>query len=372
MYHLLRGLAQHHTVTLLSLTDSAPSDAPAELESLCREVCAVPRRSYNPASVRAVTGLLSPTPRSVLDTFQPEMAMRIEQLLKEEAIDLIIASQWWTAAYYQSFGRVPAIYEEVETGVFTSKLLQASTPLKRLRHALPLLKLRLYLRRLLPQFQACTVVSDVEKSLLQRLVPGSRNIQVIPNGVEAADYERADQQARQSDTMIFTGSLSYAANLDSMRWFLSEVFPKIQGQAPDTKLMITGHSDNFTLPQANNVILTGFVDNVRPLIASAWISLAPIRVGGGTRLKILEAMASGTPVVATTKGAEGLQVTDGEHILLADTPNQFANAVLRLLQDGDLHQRIADNSCRLVRRLYDWSVIMPDFLRLAQEATNVR
>jgi glycosyltransferase involved in cell wall biosynthesis len=152
-----------------------------------------------------------------------------------------------------------------------------------------------------------------------------------------------------------------------MQWFLSEVYPIVQARVPAVKLVITGKNNAATLPAAENVTLTGFVEDIRPLIASAWISLAPLQVGGGTRLKILEAMALGTPVVATRKGAEGLEAADGEHLLVADTPAQFAEAVVRLLQDRKLRQKLATNSCQLVREQYDWSVIMPEFLDLVEE-----
>jgi glycosyltransferase involved in cell wall biosynthesis len=136
-------------------------------------------------------------------------------------------------------------------------------------------------------------------------------------------------------------------------------------------LVITGENEGVSLPAAENVTMTGFVEDVRPLIASAWISLAPLRVGGGTRLKILEAMALGTPVVATSKGAEGLQATNGEHLLAADTPVEFAGAVLRLLQDRKMCRKLADNSCQLVRQQYDWAIIMPEFLKLVEEVGYV-
>jgi glycosyltransferase involved in cell wall biosynthesis len=223
----------------------------------------------------------------------------------------------------------------------------------------------------LPGFRACTVVSEVEKKLLEDFVPQCRNVHVIPNGIQTADYTDFPHPTPQPDTLIFTGSLSYSANLDGMHWFLTEVYPKVLMQNPAVKLIITGQSSNVSLPPVGNVTLTGHVEDIRPLIASAWISLAPIRIGGGTRLKILEAMALGTPVVATGKGAEGLQVKDGEHLLLADTPDQFSEAVNRLLQDGELRRKLAANSCSLIRQQYDWSVIMPDFLRLAEEAVHV-
>jgi glycosyltransferase involved in cell wall biosynthesis len=120
------------------------------------------------------------------------------------------------------------------------------------------------------------------------------------------------------------------------------------------------------LPPAENVTLTGFVADVRPLLAQAWCSLAPIREGGGTRLKVLEAMALRTPVVATTKGAEGLDVTHDVHLLLADTTDAFAAAVIRLLQEAGLRQRLADRAHQMVCEKFDWSATLPRFLDLVE------
>jgi glycosyltransferase involved in cell wall biosynthesis len=151
-----------------------------------------------------------------------------------------------------------------------------------------------------------------------------------------------------------------------MTWFLAEVYPRIQAQVTDVRLLITGDHADLPLPPTDNLTLTGFVDDVRPLVAAASISLVPIRVGGGTRLKILEAMALHTPVVATTKGAEGLDVQHGDHLLIADTPESFAQAVLRLLGDPALRQKLADNGYQLVRERYDWAAVMPTFLNLIE------
>ena len=146
--------------------------------------------------------------------------------------------------------------------------------------------------------------------------------------------------------------------------------PRLQAEIPDVCLTITGDHANLPLPSTENVTLTGFVDDIRPLIASSWISLAPIQVGGGTRLKILEAMALRTPVVATSKGAEGLDATPGEHLLIADTPEAFAATTVRLLREPELRQYLADNAYQLVSQKYDWAAAMPQFLNLVDRVAH--
>jgi len=205
--------------------------------------------------------------------------------------------------------------------------------------------------------------------LLSLAVPNYQSIEVIPNCINVADYNDVHEVA-QVNTMIFTGSFRYFANHDAMTWFLREIYPRIQARVPDIHLTVTGDHANLPLPPAENVTLTGFVDDVRPLVASSWASLAPLRLGGGTRLKILEAMALRTPVVTTSKGAEGLDVQRDEHLLIADTPEAFAEAVIRLLKKPGLRKQLTGNAYQLVREKYDWAVVMPRFLNLIERVAR--
>ncbi len=369
IYNLLRGLAQRHQITLITFADKPQLISPPELTTLCSNIHVIQQRPYNPASLRAVLGLLSPTPRVVVDTYNPLMAELIHRELKNDHHDLVIASQWSSASYSSSFHEMPAIFEEAELGIFESKKGLAPTLLHRMRHELTLLKLRFYLRRLIPNFFACTVVSDAEAALLRRMVPGYQAIEVIPNAINMDDYANVDETLI-TNTLIFTGSLRYFANRDAMTWFLSEVYPYVQARIADVHVTITGNHVDLPLPPADNVTLTGFVDDVRPLIASSWASLAPIRLGGGTRLKILEAMALRTPVVATSKAAEGLEVKHDEHLLIADTPESYSEAVIRILIEPGLRQRLNYNAQKLIRERYDWAVVMPRYLDLVDRAAK--
>ncbi|GAB4543403.1 MAG: glycosyltransferase family 4 protein [Anaerolineae bacterium] len=370
IYNLLRGLARHHQVTLLSFADQPHVDPEIpELRPLCDQVQVIPWKPFNPRSRQARLGFLSLTPRSIVDTFSSEMAGCIEERVSSGDYDLVIASQWAMASYGPCFQGLPALLEEVEVGVPYEQFARATSLWRRFRYGLTWAKHRAYLARLLRHFKACTVVSEQERRLLSRAIPGYQAIEVVPNCINLVEYSDV-RESPQANSLIFTGSFRYFANHDAMTWFLQEVYPPIRAQVPEVRLTITGDHAGRPLPAADNVTLTGFVDDVRPLIASAWISLVPIRVGGGTRLKILEAMALGTPVVATSKGAEGLDVQDGEHILIADTPEAFARAVLRLLADPGLRSRLADNASKLVRDRYDWAAVMPGFLDLIERVAH--
>jgi glycosyltransferase involved in cell wall biosynthesis len=155
-----------------------------------------------------------------------------------------------------------------------------------------------------------------------------------------------------------------------MVWFLEQVYPLVKAQVPSAKVMVTGNHANRVLPRAADAIFTGHVEDVRPLIASATASIAPMLAGGGTRLKILEAMALGTPVVTTRKGAEGLDVRPEVDILIGDAPEEFARHVVRLLREPGVRQKLSDAAFQLVKERYDWSVVMPRFLAVAETAMN--
>lgn len=369
IYHLLTGLARCHEVTLVTFADRVPSTLPTELTALCHAIHVVPERPYNPTGARSLLGFFSLTPRSLVDTFVPEMRRVFRGELDRGRYDLVIASEWSTAAYLADLQGVPAIFEDPELGVLETKRTSASTALGHLRHQITLLKLRYYLRHLLSRFAMCTVVSEQEATLLRRMVPGYRHVAVIPNAVSLDDYRGVEGTPRPN-TLVFAGSFRYFANHDAMDWFLREVYPRVRVRVPEVHLTITGDHANLPLPNADNVTLTGFVDDVRPLVASAWASLAPLRLGGGTRLKILEAMALRSPVIATSKGAEGLEARHDEHLLIADSPEAYANAVVRVLTEPGLRQRLTENGHRLVRERYEWSVVLPNFLTLAASVVS--
>ncbi len=372
IFNLLRGLAQVHEVTLLSFADQLEVDAgAAELRAVCRQVQVLPWKAYNPNSRRARLGFLSLTPRFVVDTYSQEMGRHIEALLAADNYDLVIASQLDMAVYSRCFGRTPALFEEVEVGVLYENFVRAESLWPRLRHGLTWAKHRRYLASLLQDFQLATVVSDRERDLLAAQVNGHRPVEVIPNCVDLTSYQ-AIQGVPESDTLIFTGSFTYQPNYEAMRWFVGQVYPHIQAEAPAVRLQITGNHADLPLPPARGVSLTGFVADVRPLLRRAWVSVAPLHTGGGTRLKILEAMALGTPVVATSKGAEGLDVQAGQHLLIADTPQDFAAQVIRLLREPGLRRRLAENGQQLVQQRYDWAGVLPRFLDLVDQVTGCK
>jgi polysaccharide biosynthesis protein PslH len=370
VYNLLRGLSTKHKISLLSFVDQPGVDSDSkEIRSICEDVQIIPSKLYKPNSMRARLGFFSLAPRSVVDGFSKEMQTCINRTLLTLKYDLIIASQWSMARYCRSLREIPVLFEEAEVSVFYDQFAHATSARHRLRYGLTWFKYRNFLAHLLHSSSACTVASEQERKLIIRNVSCHTPIEVIPNGINLPDYQGIHEYP-QPDTLIFTGSFRYYANYDAMNWFLAEVFPLIQAEVPEVRLMITGDHAGLPLPSSMGVTLTGFVDDVRPLVARSAVSLAPIRIGGGTRLKILEAMTLRIPVVSTSKGAEGLDIRHEKNILIADTPTEYAKAVIRLLREADIRKQLAESAYQLVSEQYNWAIIMPRFLSLIENITK--
>jgi glycosyltransferase involved in cell wall biosynthesis len=184
-------------------------------------------------------------------------------------------------------------------------------------------------------------------------------IQVVATGVDTGFFSPGPVD-RASRALVFTGSMDWLPNEDAMLYFCREILPAIRRREPDVTLSIVGRAPTpavRNLAAEHGVTVTGRVDDVRPFMHDAAVYVVPLRIGGGTRLKIFEAMAMGKAVVSTTVGAEGLPVRDGEHVLLADDPPSFADAVIRLLHDVECRQRLARAARQLVTDQYDWAAV---------------
>lgn len=182
---------------------------------------------------------------------------------------------------------------------------------------------------------------------------------IVSNGVDLS-YNQAASKNPTPNTIIFNGALTYAANYDAMDYFLRDIFPLVRADIPEVHLKITGSTKGVRtdrLPSDGCVTFTGYLEDIHSVVSSSCVCVVPLRMGGGTRLKILEAMALGTPVVSTSKGAEGLDVEAGKHLLIADTPSEFAVQTVRLLREPQLRQSLAMQAAHLIKEKYDWAKI---------------
>ena len=366
IYNLLSGLSQKHDVTLISFCDDDEPSFPDELKRICVNIYPIPSRENKPKSIDGLAGFLSVKPRFLANRYDHSVYELISKVIKEGKIDMIIASEWVMADYCSKEWQIPMIFEDVELGVFKGKITNSPTIFHKYRHRFTWFKMKQYISRKIPEFSACTVVSTQEFLLFQEVISEYKNVEIIPNGVDLKKYLGISVDPKPK-TLIFTGSFTYGVNYGAMLWFLTEIFPIIKSKEPDVSVIITGDHADLPLPDYSEITLTGMVDDVRPLIGSSWVSLAPILSGGGTRLKILEAMALRTPVVSTSKGAEGLTVENKKDILIADQPREFAEAVICLMRDQDLRRRIVNNAFELIQNKYQWQVILPEFINLAEK-----
>ncbi len=219
-------------------------------------------------------------------------------------------------------------------------------------------KLRRYERALCSQVDQVLACSPADGQALTSLCPGLKPV-IVPNGVDTHHY-RPDAVAAASlktPALVFTGKMDFRPNVDAILWFASEVFPRIRHIQPNAHLYVVGkdpHSRLSLLTQTPGITVTGFVDDVRPYIAAAAIYVVPLLTGGGTRLKVLEAMAMGKAIVSSRLGAEGIPVQDGRDLLMADTAAAFAHSVLTLLKSEAQVRQLGQSARRFVERHFDW------------------
>ncbi len=376
VYHLLRDLSQQHEVTLISFAfATARPEEQEAARALCTEVQVVPVDPFAANRAGALHTFLSLRP--VASRPIPAMREKVSAALASQRFDAVIASTGMMASYALQAGKGTARVLEGHNSMarwMRERYEGANGLLQHARCWVSWMKTRNYEARLFSRFDLVTMVSEQDRSASEAL-PGYRGrVEVVHNGVDCAHHHRDPMEPRLN-ALVYNGSLTYDANYDAMRWFLAEAYPILKAQIPGISLTITGSVrgvDLTGLALDDSVTLTGFVDDVRLPVAQAMICVAPIRRGGGTRLKILEAMALGTPVVATSKGAEGLEVIDGTHLLIADTPRAFAEKTIQLLQSPETRATLAANARALVETRYDWAGIGQRFAQLVEETVGRR
>jgi len=234
------------------------------------------------------------------------------------------------------------------------------------------LRLRRFERWACRQADGVTAVSETDRQLLQALDnQPDKPMAAIPNSLDVEEMARAAARAAANwpadpgttFDLLFTGKMDYRPNVDAVLWFADEIFPLIKAQRPQTTLAVVGQKPHVRLArlhEMDGITVTGWVESVRPYLAQASVMIMPFRVGSGTRLKLIEAMAAGKAVVSTRIGAEGFPVENGRHLILADEPVQFAQSVLALLNSPEKRQALGEEAAVFARQ-YDWRVVIPQF-----------
>lgn len=363
--NLIKELAREHEISLVAFAGGPVAmDQLQFMRSWCVNVQVVQYVAFQPDSLKARLGSLSLKPRSVVSTDSAEMHATARNEARRLKPDLVIASEIDMLPYARELDAVRMI-EDLELGVIYQTLTTAKGA-RKARAWLTWAKLNTYVRTIARSFQGCTVVSNNELCLARQMTHDMPML-VVPNGVDVAACN-AIQAQPAPDTIIYNGSINYKPNLDAVRYFVDEIFPRVLCKRPDVRLFVTGKVDGVPpaqLPKHDHLVWTGYVDDIMSRVAGSWLAVAPLRFGSGTRLKILESLALRTPVVCTSKGAEGLDLVDGEDALFADDPEKFANQVLKVLSDSTLRFRLAEHAAQTVSARFDWRVIGRELAQFA-------
>lgn len=357
--NLLRALAASHELHLISMAQSpVTAEQQARVRQICASVVTVTQRQARPGPLAPLRSLLPGEPASVRAAWDPDLAALVRRRAAAVSPELVVAFQLGMAPYARLIREAPRVLEELELAAMRERYSNERRPGRRLRAWLTWHKHRSYVQRVLADFDACTVVSDNELALAAELAPRGLPLVCVPNGADLAGCVQP-WPPPEPDTLVYPGALSYEPNYDAVAFFLTEVMPRIADARPAARLRVTGRiapGQVAALPRGR-VEFTGYLPDIRPAVAGAWAEVVPLRKGGGTRLKLLEALALGTPVVSTRKGAEGLELEPGLHLLVADTSSDFAAATVRLLGDPSLRARLAAAGRQAVRERYDWALI---------------
>lgn len=380
IYNLIRQLSKQHEVTLLAFAQTIPlTKAPesiSELEKYCRSVHVVQARTFTPSGLSAYKGFFSLTPRSVIQTYSAEMEELIKTAFGYGGFDVVIASEVSAPALVSLLASkvkdAPKILDSIEIALAKDSYERQTSLRGKFRNGLTWFKLKWFTKKMLGETNGCTTPSNEERKNILGLAPKNFPVAVVPHSLDLERYQL--QLEPKPNTLVFTGSFTYNANLDAVQYFARDIFPTIRKQEPTVHLKILG-SLNDEEPSKflghEAMTFTGLLQDVRPEVAKSWLSVVPLRMGAGTRLKIIESMALGTPVVSTRKGAEGLDVKHGENILLADTPVEFSKAVLDVLHTPLLRSSLSKKGQALVKAKYSAEAMGTKFNSLLQQIVRL-
>ncbi len=394
-YNLIANLAPRHEIHLLSFVRSQDEIAAATpLHQHCQSIEGVlaPRRSQ---LKRFLSLLFSPLPDMALRLPSAEFRTKLLARLERERFD-VVQIEGIEMAYPFSNLHSPtsnlqppiSIFDDhnaeyvLQQRAFETDVRQPRRWIAALYSLIQWKKLRRYEARICRLADGVVAVSEADKAALQRLVPGLE-VTVVPNGVDIEFYNdqwpmTKSQLAIGHCSLVFTGKMDFRPNVDAVLWFYREVLPLVQREAPDVHFYIVGQSPHrrvLHLADDPAVTVTGYVDDVRSYIAGASVYVVPLRIGGGTRLKLLEAMAMGKAIVSTSLGCEGFEnLESNRELSIADTPQEFAQRVIELLNDPSQRERLGRAGRRFVEERYDWRVIVPRleqiYERLASSPTH--
>lgn len=370
-YAMMRELRAHHHITYLTLDDgSASADAMSRAQEYCHEVIRVPFAQPARRSVAfyldLVRNLASRWPYAVAKYRSPAMQEAIAQAVRTGRYDVIVCDFLFPSLNLPDGLGVPTVLfqHNVEATIWERHVAVAPPGVRRAYLRLQWRRMAAWEGRECRRFDHVIAVSDADRDLL-RTAYATPSVSSVPTGVDTTYFAPSGAEPRRPLEMVFTGSMDWMPNEDGIGWFCETVLPRVRAQVPEATVAIVGRNPSPRIralaTQHAGVSVTGTVPDVRPYLERAGVLVVPLRVGGGTRLKIYEGMAMGRPTVSTTIGAEGLPVSHGDEILIADAPEEFAAAITRLLQVPAEGDALGARAAARVRRDFSWGTVAAAF-----------
>jgi glycosyltransferase involved in cell wall biosynthesis len=375
---LMRGVhAAGHEVHLLSIGEPAQLAVNrAALDEFCASVEIVPlphRKIQHRLRDLLVTNLADMQRRCD----SPHFAVQLERTLAAQRFDVIQIESLEMATYLPTIQRAlpgtPIVYDSFNAEFDLQRTIYEAerySP-RRLPAALYSLvqwrRLTRFERSVCESVDHIIAVSDADADAFARLAPG-RPVSIVPNGIDAAPYAQSDTTLDLGRyALVFTGSMGYRPNVDAALWFADQILPRVRARIPEAKFFVVGsqpHPRINAIRQREDVEVTGWVPDVNPFLHAAAVYVVPLRMGSGTRLKLLQAMAAGQAAVSTSVGAQGLDVQDGVQLRLADTAEDFARVLIELLEDPVQRRKLGENGAQYVHTYHGWPVIVPKLLNV--------
>jgi glycosyltransferase involved in cell wall biosynthesis len=319
--------------------------------------------------------LFSPLPFIAIKYDTPEMRNKVKEIIKRENIDLVHVDLLPLAVYSNEFEKLSKILvnHNVESVRLYRWFKTEPNPAKKAFLGLQWLKLRSFERSSMGKFDACVVVSEKDKQLL-RSIGVQNKLFVVPNGTDTKFFQPNNNKVVEN-SVLWLGHMDVHTNRDAVLYFWNKIYPILRKINPDVKMTFVGTTPPKEIADVarvdGRVRVTGFVDDIRPYIDEAAVMVVPIRIGSGTRLKILDAMAMGKAIVSTSVGCEGLEVNNGKDILVADNPEDFANKTLELLKKPVIRINLGRNAFKTAKT-YDWNLITEIHELVYQHVMNRR
>lgn len=371
-YHVLRHLRERHEVVSACFLEEPKEEGyAAKLRELGVRVHGVPIRP-KPRRLWALRALLTRQPITLPYFYDRRLARAVAAEVAE-GVDLLLAYSSSMGQYFAPYAALPKI--QIFAELDSDKWLQYAR-----NHRFPgswiygreHRRLLSFERELAYAVDACTVVSEVERELFLQHIPGA-NVAILPNGVDLEAFRPGPTSAREPATLLFTGVMDYGANVDGVLWFHREIWPRVKREIPGARLLIVGSRPTPAIRAlaSSEVEVTGFVESTRPYFERATVAIAPLRIARGIQNKVLEAMASGLPTVATPSAFSGIDAAPGRDLLVAETPEAWTEALVGLLRAPERREALGRAARARVEAAYRWETILAKLDELVADARRL-